>query len=129
MTPASFIYASNFPTLTDPQIQAGIDATETMWAGALEFWGGLSEPLRSKKRTLLENLLVAWYLADLFPGLVTGVVANGALPLTSKSVGGVSVSFLPFEMQETLKPLLSNSFGIMAMQMIAGAGERFTVYG
>ena len=100
-----------------------------MWYGALQFWGDLPQPIQAQKRTLLENLLVGWYLADIFPSSVTGVVANGGMPLTSKTIGGVSVSFLNVELQETLKPLLSNTFGIQAMQMMTAAGERFTVYG
>lgn len=129
MMPSDFIYTANFPGLNSGQIQGGIDAVETTWYGALQYWATLGEPIRTKKRVLLENLLVAWYLADMFPQQVVGIIANGGLPLSSKSIGGTSVAFKDIETQQGMESLTSNTFGVKALQMMESAPERFAVYG
>ncbi len=129
MTPVEFTFTANFPTLTELQIQSGIDAVEAQYYGALLFWSKLPEDIKTKKRTLLENYLVAWYLANMFPLDVVGVVTNGGLPLSAKSIEQTSLSFLTVETQDAMKPLLSNTFGLQALSMMMAAPERFTVYG
>lgn len=129
MTPTDFTYRTKFPTLTDDQVQDAIDAVETQWYGALLFWAALPVIIRDKKRTLLENYLVAWYLTGLYPLAVKGVANNGGLPLSSKSIGGVSVSFADLKAQEGLEMLVTNIFGANALSMIQSAPERFKIYG
>ncbi len=129
MNQADFIYANNFPGLSSTQIQLGIDTVETMWYGVLQFWSYLPTDVMNKKRLLVESLLVGWYLANVFPGEVVGIVSNGGMPLSSKTIGGVSVSFADIGMQDALKPLMSNTFGMMAAEMILSANERFSIYG
>jgi hypothetical protein len=129
MTPTDFKYRARFPTLTDEQVQDAIDAVETQWSGALLFWASLPTIIRDAKRLLLENYLVAWYLTGLYPLAVKGVANNGGLPLSSKSIGGVSVSFADLDAQEGLKMLVTNVFGATALSMIQSAPERFKIYG
>ena len=128
MTRQDFIYASNFPTLTDAQINVAYSEVSVMFSGVLTLWGVLSEPTRTNKRNLCMNLLTAWYLADMNPTSVTGVVGNGGMALSSKSIGGTSVSFQDMEAQEGLKQLNSNVFGQKALMMIQSAPERFGIY-
>lgn len=128
MTRQDFIYASNFPTLTDAQINMAYSEVSVMFSGVLTLWGVLAEPTRTNKRNLCMNLLTAWYLADMNPTSVTGVVGNGGMALSSKSIGGTSVSFQDMEAQEGLKQLNSNVFGQKALMMIQSAPERFGIY-
>lgn len=128
MTRADFKYADNFPTLTDAQINAAYDDVCVMFSGVLSLWGVLSEPTRTAKRNLCINLITAWYLADMNPSAVTGVVSNGGMALGSKSIGGTSVSFSDMEAQEGLKQLNSNLFGQKALIMIQSAPERYGIY-
>lgn len=129
MTLGDFKYRTKFPSLTDDQVQDAIDAVETQWYGALLFWSSLPATPRDQKRVLLENYLVAWYLTGLYPLAVKGVANNGGLPLSSKSIGGVSVSFADVPAQEGLKMLVTNIFGMNALTMIQSAPERFQIYG
>lgn len=128
MTRADFKYADNFPTLTDTQVSAAYDDICVMFSGVLQLWGVLEEPTRTAKRNLCLNLLTAWYLADMNPGAVTGVVSNGGMALSSKSIGGTSVSFTDMDAQEGLKQLNSNVFGQKALTMIMSAPERYGIY-
>ena len=128
MTRQDFIYASNFPTLTDAQINVAYSEVSVMFSGVLTLWGVLADPTRTNKRNLCMNLLTAWYLADMNPTSVTGVVGNGGMALSSKSIGGTSVSFQDMEAQEGLKQLNSNVFGQKALMMIQSAPERFGIY-
>lgn len=128
MTRADFKYADNFPNLTNDQINAAYDEVCVMFSGVLQLWGVLEEPTRTKKRELCLNLLTAWYLADMNPTAVTGVVSNGGMALSSKSIGGTSVSFSDMDAQEGLKQLNSNVFGQKALTMIMSAPERYGIY-
>lgn len=129
MTRSNFFYANNFPTLTDDDINQAYQEVTVMFSGVSQLWGVLNEELRALKRELLTNLLVAWYLADTKPAAVVGVVSNGGMALSSKSIGGTSVSFDSLEAQEGVKQLNSNMFGQKALMMIQGAPERYGVYG
>lgn len=128
MTRNDFMYAGNFPELTDGQINAACNAVSVMFSGVLTCWAVLAEPIRSAKRTLCLNLLTAWYLLDSDPQSASGVTGNGGMALSSKSVGGVSLSFDGMEAQEGIKQLNSNVFGQKALAMIQGIPERFGVY-
>lgn len=128
MTRADFKYAGNFPTLTDTQINSAYEDVCVMFSGVLQLWGVLNETTRAAKRTLCINLITAWYLADMNPSAVTGVVSNGGMALGSKSIGGTSVSFSDMEAQEGLKQLNSNLFGQKALIMIQSAPERYGIY-
>ncbi len=128
MTRLDFKYADNFPTLTDEQINNAYDIVSVMFSGVLECWRVLSEPLRTKKRTLCLNLLVAWYLLDTNPQSAVGVIGNGGMALSSKSIGGTSLSFSDMDAQEGVKQLNSNMFGQKALMMIQSIPERFGIY-
>ena len=128
MTRSDFYYVSNFPTLTDTEINNAYEIVSVMFSGVLECWRVLSEPIRTKKRTLAINLLVAWYLADMNPTKVAGIVSNGGMALSSKSIGGTSVSFSDMDAQEGLKQLNSNVFGQKALALIQTIPERFGIY-
>lgn len=128
MTRQDFKFANNFPTLTDEQINNAYEIVSVMFSGVMQCWKVLSEPIRTQKRTLCMNLLTAWYLLDANPQSATGVIGNGGMALTSKSIGGTSLSFADMDAQEGIKQLNSNVFGQKALTMIQSAPERFGIY-
>lgn len=128
MTRADFKFAANFPTLSDAQINSAYEIVSVMFSGVLECWRALKEPLRTQKRTLCLNLLIGWYLLDADPTSAVGVIGNGGMALTSKSIGGTSLSFADMEAQEGIKQLNSNLFGQKALVLIMSVPERFGIY-
>lgn len=128
MTRNTFMFAGNFPTLTDDEINSAYGLVSVMFSGVLSLWGVLSAEIREKKRTLCMNLLVAWYLLDTKPQSASGVLGNGGMAVSSKSIGGTSLSFEGMDAQEGIKQLNSNVFGQKALIMIQGAPERFGIY-
>lgn len=128
MTRQDFKFAENFPSLTDAQIDAAYEIVSVMFYGVLKCWAVLEEPIRTQKRTLCMNLILAWYLLDANPGSAVGVMGNGGMALTSKSIGGTSLSFADMDAQEGIKQLNSNVFGQKALMMIQSAPERFSIY-
>lgn len=128
MTRHDFKFADNFPSLTDAQINSAYEIVSVMFSGVLKCWAVLEEPTRTKKRTLCMNLILAWYLLDANPGSAVGVMGNGGMAVTSKSIGGTSLSFADMDAQEGIKQLNSNVFGQKALMMIQSAPERFSIY-
>lgn len=128
MTRQDFIYADNFPTLTDGQINSAYEIVSVIFSGVLKCWEKLEEPTRTKKRNLCLNLLVAWNLLDTDPQSAVGIMGNGGMALTSKSIGGTSLSFADMNAQDGIKQLNSNVFGQKALMMIQGVPERFSIY-
>lgn len=122
------MFAGNFPTLTDDEINSAYGFVSVMFSGVLSLWGVLSAQIREQKRTLCMNLLVAWYLLDTKPQSASGVLGNGGMAVSSKSIGGTSLSFEGMDAQEGIKQLNSNVFGQKALIMIQGAPERFGIY-
>lgn len=128
MTRQDFTFADNFPSLTDSQIDSAYEVVSVMFSGVLQCWAALSEPIRNKKRSLCLNLLIAWYLLDSNPQSAVGVIGNGGMTLTSKAIGGTSLSFADMDAQEGIKQLNSNVFGQKALMLIQSAPERFGIY-
>lgn len=128
MTRQDFLYANNFPTLTDTDINNAYDIVSVMFSGVMKCWAKMPEPMRTKKRNLLLNLLIGWYLLDADPSKAVGVIGNGGMALGSKSIGGTSLSFADVGAQEGLAQLNSNMFGQKALLIIQSVPERFSIY-
>ncbi len=128
MTRNDFLYADNFPQLTDSQINAAYTEVGVIFSGVKQLWAVLDANTREQKRSLLMNLLTAWYLADMNPSSLSGVIANGGMAISSKSIGGTSLSFQDMDAQEGIKQLNSNVFGQKALMLIQSAPERFGIY-
>ncbi len=129
-TPATFMYRNNFPSLDDQSIQNGITYIDAVYPGIFNLFSQLNQAQMVAKQTVLENLLVAWYLADSDPKAVSGVVANG-FPVTSKTIGGtkgVSLTFRQVDVQPGMEFLNTNFFGNQALQMFMGSPDRFGMY-
>lgn len=129
MTRAQFMFAGNFPTLTDTDIDNANQVVLAMFSGVNKLWSVLDGTTATAKRNLCMNLLTAWYLLDMNPTAASGVIGNGGMALGSKSVGGTSLSFQDMNVQEGLKQLDSNVFGQKALVMIQSAPDRYGIYG
>jgi hypothetical protein len=130
MTALTFPYRDNFPTLTDGQIDAAIANVSVEWYGAVnELWAGMNGTVRDAKRNLVLGYLTAWWLSNFYPSAVVGIVSDGGKPLSSKTIGGTSLTYGQIESQPALAPLLSNTFGINALIAMQSAPERYTIYG
>lgn len=128
MTRNDFMFAGNFPALTDDEISSAHGFVSVMFSGVLSLWGVLPEETRKRKRELCMNLLTAWYLLDTRPQSASGVLGNGGMAVSSKSIGGTSLTFEGMDAQEGIKQLNSNVFGQKALIMIQSAPERLGIY-
>jgi hypothetical protein len=55
-------------------------------------------------------------------------MGNGGMAVSSKSIGGTSLSFEGMDAQEGIKQLNSNVFGQKALMLIQSIPERFGIY-
>lgn len=134
ITHASFMFKANFPSLYDasgdaPVVDTAITTVYAEYAGVPSLWSTLSDDARNAKIDLCMNYLTAWWLADMNPTSVVGVQSDGGMPLTSKSIGGISLSRKELDSQPGMKHLESNAFGMKALVMLMSAPERFGLIG
>ena len=133
LNPTDFLYTRNFTGFADngvSEIQEGIAQIQAQFSGVLNYyWGGLESSIQLSKRNYVFNLLVAWYMADKFPSNLVGVTGNAGLPMVKKSIGGVDITFEQYKVQEDMKVLTTNTFGMRALMMLLTAPERFGMLG
>ena len=132
VTFSTFTYKANFPAVTDAAITDAVAYVETVFYGCLTMWASTAATRQAALRLRLENLLVAWYLASIYPTLVVGVQSSGGMPMSAKSIGGesgTSVTYRQLEVQDALVQLTTNTFGQQAIMMIQSAPERATLFG
>ncbi len=126
-----FEFAQYFTGITAQQVNKALARVTAQWYGLLngDLWSGLPQSVQAAKMDAMSDLLVAWYLANNFPDRVVNAIANGALPLSGKSIDGVSVSYKDIEnVQGELKLLMTNQWGVAALQMFQSAPERFLLF-
>ena len=130
--PSDFMFIRNF-TFTDggtSEITEAMTAINAQWYGVLNtFWASRDLTTQTAIRNLVYNILIGWYLCDFFPTALTGIGANGGMPLVKKSIGGVDITMLQYKIQEEMKVLTTNTFGLRALNMILSAPERFGMLG
>lgn len=118
-----------FPKLLAPDkeqiITDAIDSVYTMFTGVEDLWSSLDEETFFKKTRQCFGFLTAWYLADMFPLLSSGIQSMGGLPVTSKSIGGVKLTFADISQagknprfRDNLAFLKTNTMGVQAYNMI-----------
>jgi hypothetical protein len=122
-----FKFRSNISLLNQSELDLAYDEVTTLFYGVSELWSTLPAAVSALKKLLCYNFLIAWYLCEKYPTRVTGVDADGR-PLTSKSIGGVSVSLASIQGQNAMILLTSNSFGIKAKAMMEAAPEMLGIY-
>jgi hypothetical protein len=136
-------FGQNFPDLLSDSynelLETSINDIYSMFYGVSQLWK-LHEPkLWFDKTQLCFSLLLAWYITDLHPQYAVGVMTAGGIPIKSKSIGGVKVTFGDYTDDsnrhkgqgyvDNLAPLKSNPFGYKAYTMIKSAGRIVVING
>lgn len=129
LTAQTFPFKRNFPSLYDanghaPAVDFAISVIEAEWSGIFEMFGGTSLTLTVNRQAMLVSYLVGWWLGDMYPAAMRGIQGDGGMPLSSKNIGGVSISRREIEAQPALVPLTSNAFGLKALSIILSRPER-----
>lgn len=127
-------YGQSFPDLLDRSkdeiLSTCIADIYTMFYGVSELWEHLPRKEYVEKTQLCYGLLVAWYIADLFPDYTLGVMSTGGIPLKSKQIGGTKITFGDTASKvgainnaDLLQSLKSNAYGAKAYLMIKTSGK------
>jgi hypothetical protein len=126
------MFRDKFPGVTDEQFEIAVQMVNAAFPGVADMWTlhAIEEDIRQAKRKLLWNYLFAWQLATQYPELATGVGGTGAIPLSYKKIGPVSLGYRDMVRQANsgLDMLMNNSFGMLAAQMIQSAPEAYRLY-
>jgi len=128
-------HLASFPDLTSDEhlrtMEEAIDAVYGMFTGCETIFDMQPEQVWYDKTILLFRLLVCWYIADQYPLLVAGTPVMGGLPLKSKKIGPVTLTFQDSftrgqnkDYQDLLSGLKSNPWGNKAYMMIRAAVKR-----
>jgi hypothetical protein len=127
-------YGQNFPDLLGEEkngfLDTCIEDVYTLFYGVGELWEHLERKEYVQKTQLCYGLLVSWYITDLFPEYAVGVMSSGGIPLKSKQIGGVKITFGDTASSagavnnaDLLQSLKSNAFGSKAYLMIKTSGK------
>lgn len=125
-----FTYKSKFVDLTEEEFTEARGIVMAMWSGVLSMWNACENSIKLQKRSAVMNLLLAWYLADVYPSKVTGgVQTSGGMPITHKRIRDVEISYAALNLPAAYDALASNQFGVKAAMLIRSAPDMMGVYG
>lgn len=127
-------YGMSFPDILDKEYDSFLDTciqdVYSLFAGIPDLWVYLERTVYENKTQMCYGLLVAWYIADLFPDLGTGIMSTGGIPIKAKRIGNTSIQFGDtastagsVNNADLLSSLRSNSFGAKAYLMIKTSGR------
>lgn len=127
-------YGQSFPDLLAESknefLDTCINDVYTLFYGVGDLWSHMDRREYVDKTQLCYGLLLAWYIADLFPSYALGVVSSGGIPIKSKQIGGVKITFGEtastagsVNNADLLQSLKSNSYGVKAYLMIKTSGK------
>lgn len=130
VTYVDFTYKNKFSELSEDEFEEACNIVKAMWSGVLEMWGACEESIRNQKRSAVLNLLLAWYLADMYPTrLIGGLQSSGGMPLARKRIREVDLSYASLNLPESYGALASNQFGVKAAMLIRYAPDMMGIYG
>lgn len=132
-------YGQSFPDLLaenkNDVLDSAIADVYSLFYGVGELWEHMDRKIYVDKTQLCYGLLVAWYIADLFPEYTVGVMSTGGIPLKSKQIGGTKIMFGEASSKvgsvnnaDLLSALKSNVFGAKAYLMIKTSGKINTYF-
>ena len=127
-------YGEQFPDFlaedTEETLDACIEDVYSLFYGVGDLWAHMDRQIYEDKTRLCYGLLVAWYIADLFPDKTLGVMSTGGIPLKAKKIGGTIIQFADAKKAagavnnaDLLQSLKSNAFGAKAYMMIKTSGK------
>lgn len=123
-----FRLRNRFQDLTEDQIYQALQMVNAQFSGVYRLWSFLPPDEKRAKRELCINYLLGWQLANSYPENAVGVQGVGAVPLSSKKIGPISLGYRDLVRQSgsgVLDMLTTNEFGIQALLMIQTAPENF----
>jgi len=130
VTYVDFTYKNKFTDLTEEEFTEASNIVRAMWSGVLEMWGACEESVRNQKRSAVLNLLLAWYLADMYPTKLTGgMQTSGGMPISSKRIREVEITYAKLNLPQAYDALASNQFGVKAAMLIRYAPDMMGIYG
>lgn len=114
-------------SLSDDMISQALRVVNAQFSGVYSLWSILPPDEARAKRELCINYLVGWQLAYNYPSYAINVQGVGAIPLSSKKIGPISLTYRNMLRQAggALDMLTTNEFGIEALSMIQTAPENF----
>lgn len=134
-------YGQSFPDLLPPAmdtfLNAAIADVYTMFTGVSTIWSHMGDDEYFTKTQLCFGLLLAWYIADMYPEYAVGVVTSSGVPIKGKSIGGIKISFgdpnasggTSKGYRDVLSPLKSNAFGNKAYLMLMSSSSKIRIFG
>jgi hypothetical protein len=116
-----------FEGLEFNQIQEAIDDVYVWLYGAIETSYEIMEPkIRDAKREQIWQYATAWKLANDYPENVIGMMQNPMMPISSKKIKNISLTFKDVVRQQGgLEILQNNPFGMQALVRILAAPENY----
>lgn len=132
-------HLQQFPRLNREEnksiLDEAIESVYTMFSGVGTIWSNHQQPMWFEKTQLCYRLLIAWYVADMYPMQLSGVPTMGGIPLKAKKIGDVNITFADAAVAATdgkfrdrLGLLKSNPFGYKAYLMITSSIANNRVY-
>ena len=122
-----FEFRNRFRDLSDEQVTQACQEIHARFSGILTLWRVCRADIREAKRRLCMNYLVAWLLTNKYPDQAIGVSGMGGIPLKSKHIADITLSYnLPLRESSLLSSLTTNSYGVAALEMIQTAPENYT---
>jgi hypothetical protein len=132
-------HLQQFPKLARPEnagiIEEALASVYAMFYGVSDIWNIHTPQVWYNKTVLCYRLLVAWYIADTNPKMLSGLPAMGGIPLKRKKIGDIDITFADTmsaengNYQDLLASLKSNPFGHKAYLMLRAAGKRVMIRG
>jgi hypothetical protein len=124
-------HLASFPSLTqspesDVFLSEIIETVYTMFPYVDDLWNWHPRQLWYDKTVLCYRLLVAWYIADMYPDMAAGAPLMGGIPVKRKKIDGVDVTYpdsAASGRQDILASLKSNPWGHKAWTMLKMAAK------
>lgn len=125
-----FKYRDRFVDLNEAQFMKALQAINAEFSGVYTLWAFLPPREARAKRELCINLLIAWKLAMWYPESDLDGSGTGALPISSKHAGSISIAYrnLVNQDESILSLLTTNAYGSEALMMIQSAPEMYLVF-
>jgi hypothetical protein len=127
-------HLQHFPKLSRPENSAVFDDASdwiySMFHGIGKLWDIHDDKLVWYEKTIsCYRLLIAWYITDMYPKMLSGLPAMGGVALKRKKIGDIDITFADpkvnqIDDDDLLQSLKSNPFGGKAYMAIRTAGKR-----
>ena len=126
-----FKFHDKFPDLKEPEFWRALQMVNAQFSGVYSLWATMPPAERLAKRELCINYLIGWQLMLMNPDSVDDIGSVGGMPLDSKKIGPIALKYRDLVRQSgsgVLDMLTTNTFGLLALQMLQSAPENYLFY-